>query len=71
MLGTVNDGWTETGEYLAKSDFELRLKILERLAEAARNYHELFEVGDGRNAVANQLASCLHQLDDWEQRHKN
>ncbi len=43
-----------------------RIELLEVIADFARNYHELFEVGPGRNAIANGLACALHELDELE-----
>ncbi len=40
-----------------------RVEILESIANAARNYHELYEPGPGRNAVANRLAHLIQRLD--------
>ena len=52
--------WQREGEMRS------RLEILEEIAKTARNYHELYQPGDGRNTIASQLAWLFTELDQLE-----
>ena len=45
------------------------IKLLESIVDTARNYHELYEPGPGRNSVANRLAALIHRLDEMDGLH--